>query len=43
MTAEKKKCVVIVYSLRGVIGEKGLASGYALGLSLWKLGEDAAK
>lgn len=38
-----KKCVVVEYRLRGVIGEKGLASGYALGLPVWKLQEDAAK
>lgn len=38
-----KKCVVVEYRLRGVIGERGLASGYALGLPVWKLSEDAAK
>ncbi len=35
--------MVVEYRLRGVIGEKGLASGYALGLPAWKLQEDAAK
>lgn len=38
-----EKCVVVEYRLRGVIGERGLASGYALGLPVWKLQEDAAK
>lgn len=32
-----KSALVVEYRLRGVIGEKGLASGYALGFPVWKL------
>jgi len=38
-----EKCMVVEYCLSGVIGKKGLASGYVLGFTVWKLKGDAAK